>query len=112
LLPRRRIGYNGNLCYTDFAMMKTRIEDKLRRAFSPTFLEVKDTSYLHEGHAGHSGKGESHFNITIVSPLFSHVNRVQRHRQVYDCLANELKKEIHALQLTTLCPEEGLPAAE
>ena len=92
--------------------MKTHIEDKLRTFFSPTFLEVEDTSYLHEGHAGHTGKGESHFNITIVSHLFCNMSRLQRHRQVYDCLENELKKGIHALQLKTLCPKEALPAVE
>lgn len=87
-------------------MVKTRIEEKLRTAFSPTYLKVKDESHLHVGHDNYRPEGNSHFSVTIVSSLFCGLNRVQRHQAVYACLEEELKSGVHALRLKTLCPEE------
>ena len=87
-------------------MLKTQIEIKLRKAFSPTFLEVKDESHLHVGHANHKPGGESHFSVRLVSPAFCGLSRIQRHQKVYACLEGELKNGVHALCLKTLCPEE------
>lgn len=87
-------------------MVKTRIETKLRKAFSPTYLEVKDTSHLHIGHGNYKAGGESHFSVTVISLAFCGLNRIQRHQKVYGCLEEELKNGVHALCLKTLCPEE------
>jgi BolA protein len=87
--------------------IKNRIELKLEEAFAPTFLEVEDESHLHVTHGNYKLGGESHFHVTIISPIFSGMSRIERHRQVYECLDEELKKNIHALRLNIMSPEEG-----
>lgn len=89
-------------------MIKTRIEEKLRAEFSPTYLKVKDESHLHVGHENYRPEGNSHFNVLIISSLFCGLSRVQRHQKVYACLEEELKNGVHALRLKTLCPEEAV----
>ena len=46
-------------------MIRERIEEKLRAAFQPVFLEVVDESYRHNVPAG----SESHFKVVLVSDL-------------------------------------------
>jgi BolA family transcriptional regulator, general stress-responsive regulator len=83
---------------------------KLTEQFAPTRLEIVDDSARHAGHAGHPGGegqgGETHFAVTVVSPVFAGLSRVARQRLVYETLAAELKSGVHALALTTLAPEE------
>ncbi len=85
---------------------RTRIETKLTAGLEPVRLAVKDVSHRHAGHAGHDPRGESHFDVTVVSARFEGVGRVARQRLVYDLLADELKERVHALQLRTLTPAE------
>lgn len=92
--------------------LKLRIESKLQEAFSPTYLKVEDESHLHVGHAGHKPGGESHFHVTIISPVFQNLNRVHRHQRVYACLEEELKNGVHALSLKVLSPEEAEESIE
>lgn len=92
-------------------MLLPDLEHKLRKAFSPIFLEITDESHLHEGHAGFKEEGESHFSLVIISDTFCGLTRLQRHQRVYDCLRQELKI-IHALRMKVLCPgEEGALSA-
>jgi BolA protein len=83
-----------------------RIERKLIQAFSPVVLEITDDSHLHAGHAGHNPLGESHFSVRIVSPVFSGISAVARHREIYRVLADELRERVHALSLHALSTEE------
>lgn len=84
------------------------IHVKLNHTFKPTFLEVKDQSHLHKGHAGYNPKGESHFHIVLISEVFKGKSRIQRHQLVYDCLKEELKNGVHALSMELFAPgEEG-----
>ena len=82
------------------------IERKLTARFAPLRLEVVDESHRHEGHAGAQPGGETHFTVTLVSAAFAGVGRVARQRLVYETLAEELKRGVHALALTTLAPDE------
>jgi BolA protein len=83
------------------------IRAKLTAAFSPQRLDVYDDSEKHHGHAGYRDGGETHFRVTIISPAFEGFSRVDRHRQINDALAEELRTRVHALQLTILTPEEA-----
>lgn len=83
------------------------IHRKLTAAFAPVDLVVTDDSARHEGHAGHSHGGETHFIVKIVSAEFAGLSRVERQRRVYAVLSNELRMQVHALSLTTLAPGEG-----
>ena len=83
-----------------------RIEALLRAAFAPLHLEVVDDSAAHAGHAGARG-GAGHFRVRIVSNRFAGLNRVARHRLVYETLAPLMVSEIHALAIDARTPEEA-----
>ena len=81
------------------------IETRLREAFTPEKIEVRDDSRLHAGHEGARGGG-GHFAVTIVSPQFQGKNAVQRHQMIYRALGDMMKKDIHALSIRALTPDE------
>ncbi len=86
--------------------MSDTLRDKLSTAFAPSELVVTDDSARHEGHSGHRHGGETHFLVKIVSPVFAGLSRVERQRRVYDLLAEELRTQIHALQIEAKAPGE------
>ena len=83
----------------NFFNMKKRIEEKLRKNLNPKFLEVKNNSHLHSGHAGDNGSGETHFAIVIESAELSEMSRVGAHRKVNQILKDEFEMGMHALEL-------------
>lgn len=83
-----------------------RIRSKLNAALQPTRLAVEDDSHRHTGHHGARLDGESHFRLEIVSTAFAGQTQIARQRAVYGILAEELAGPVHALQLTTLTPDE------
>ena len=86
--------------------MEARLRAKLTEALRPTRLAIHDDSHRHAGHAGARTGGESHFRLEIVSSLFAGESLVARQRRVYVLLDAYLRDGVHALQLTTLTPEE------
>ncbi|MDQ9170566.1 BolA family protein [Oxalobacteraceae bacterium R-40] len=83
-----------------------RIRQKITEGFSPSQCEVEDESALHAGHAG-AASGGGHYRLRLVSPRFEGLGRLARHRLVYDCLADMMHKEIHALAIVALTPAEA-----
>ncbi|MDU8911133.1 BolA family protein [Aestuariicoccus sp. MJ-SS9] len=75
------------------------IEDRLRAAFAPIELMVRDDSERHRGHAGYQEGGESHFYVVIRSAVFEGQSRIARHRAVHDALGTDLMGRIHALSM-------------
>lgn len=94
--------------------MQETIEARLTRAFRPERLFVINESHLHAGHRNQhddhetvfDGKGETHFRIRIVSPVFSGMSRIDRHRAVNRSLAEELEAGLHALVIEPAAPGE------
>ena len=84
---------------------QAQIRTELEKSFQPTELLIKDQSHLHAGHKG-AKDGKGHFDVTIVSKAFAGVNRVQRHRMVYDALGKLLETDIHALRIKAFAPSE------
>ena len=82
------------------------LEEKLRTAFAPDWLEIVDESHRHAGHAGHRPEGETHFRVAIVAAAFAGKSRVERHRLVNAVLAEELASRVHALALKASAPGE------
>lgn len=78
------------------------IEATLRAALQPVALEVIDDSHLHAGHAG--AREGRHFTVRIRSERFTGLNRVARHRLVYDALATWMPRGIHALAIDAQTP--------
>jgi len=82
------------------------ITAKLGEAFAPASLDVIDESDRHVGHAGYRAGGETHFRIHIVSEAFRGKSRLERHRMIYNTLADELKAGVHALAIEATTPSE------
>ena len=81
------------------------IRKELEKHFQPTELLIKDQSQLHAGHEG-ARDGKGHFDVTIVSQKFDGINRLQRHRMVYDALRKLIETDIHALRIKAFAPSE------
>jgi BolA protein len=77
-----------------------KFETALRNAIPVESLKIEDESHLHAGHAGAEG-GAGHYRIYIESTSFKDLNRVQKHRLVYDVLSAWMPHEIHALAIIT-----------
>ena len=71
----------------------------------PLRLDIVDDSARHAGHASAGGGG--HYRITIVSPKFSGLGTMARHRIVYDAVGDLMGGRIHALSITAKSPEEA-----
>lgn len=53
------------------------------------------------------GEDHTHFQAVIVSPQFEGRRTIQRHQIVYRTLGEKMGREIHALSMKTLTPEEA-----
>ncbi|TFW09407.1 BolA family transcriptional regulator [Oxalobacteraceae bacterium OM1] len=82
-----------------------RIRSRLAATLAPLDCQLLDESHLHAGHAGAS-TGAGHYRLTIVSDRFEGLNRVARHRLVYDSLREMMPGEIHALTIIAVAPSE------
>lgn len=82
--------------------VQERITAVLRQQFAPSHVRVINESHGHNVAQG----AESHFKVVIVSEKFAAQRAVQRHRMVYQALADELGGPVHALALHTYTPLE------
>jgi BolA protein len=83
----------------------TQVEATLRAAITPLdALEVIDESHLHAGHAG--AREGSHLRVRLVSARMAGLNRVARHRLVYEALGALMRQGIHALAIDARAPGE------
>ena len=74
-------------------------------ALEPESIVLDDESAQHKGHAG-AASGGGHFRLTLVSPRFRNLSTLARHRLVYEAMGELMQREIHALSITALTPEE------
>ena len=86
-----------------------RIKAMLEERFSAARVSVHDDSARHAGHAG-SRDGGGHFIVEIESEDFSGRSRLERHRLVYQALAPMLPREIHALNIVAVSPDDDIPS--
>ena len=86
------------------SVSSTDIERVLTAALQPTQLEVQDDSHLHAGHAG--AREGRHYTVRLTSERFTGLNRVARHRLVYDVLKVQMQAGIHALVIDARAPGE------
>ena len=74
-------------------------------ALAPESIELTDDSEQHAGHQG-ARDGGSHFSLVIVSPRFSGMNTLSRHRLVYEAMGPLMQHQIHALAIRALTADE------
>ena len=82
-----------------------RIRSRLAATLAPLECQLVDESHLHAGHAG-AASGAGHYRLRIVSERFEGLNRLTRHRLVYDCLHDMMRSDIHALTIIACAPSE------
>ena len=86
-----------------------RIRCVLEQAFLGARVSVVDDSARHAGHAGAQG-GAGHYAVRVESKEFTGRSRLERHRLVYEALAEMLPREIHALNIEAVSPDEDSPS--
>lgn len=74
-------------------------------ALEPESIELLDESGRHAGHPG-AAAGGGHFQLTIVSPRFAGCGTLARHRMIYAALGSLMQREVHALAIRALAPDE------
>lgn len=80
------------------------LRERLEQAFAPQRLELIDDSHKHAGHAGAAGGG--HFTVRIVASAFAGKSLVQRHRLVYNAVADMMGSDVHALSIDARAPDD------
>ena len=81
------------------------IRERITSALAPVELDIIDDSHKHAGHAG-AASGGGHFTVKIVSSSFGSHSLIQRHRMVYQAVADLMPSQIHALSINAITPEE------
>ena len=81
---------------------KEDIEKKLVSAITLSHIEVINESGKHNVPPG----SESHFKLVLVSPEFSSLSLIERHRKINGILADELANKIHALSINAYTDEQ------
>ena len=76
------------------AMAAADIESMIKAALPDALIEITDLA----------GDGD-HYAARVVSESFRGASRVKQHKAVYDALGGRMGGALHALQLTTACPE-------
>jgi len=89
------------------ARVAAELERRLRAAFAPHHLVIRDDSERHRGHAGWREGGGTHFSVTIVSEAFRGLSRLERQRRVHAAVGDLMGAPVHALQVTAKTPEEA-----
>jgi acid stress-induced BolA-like protein IbaG/YrbA len=74
-------------------LLPSQIEDVIAENLDCDFIEIK-------------GDDGTHFEATIVSPLFEDKSMIEQHQMVYQALGDMMKQEIHALSMKTITPEQ------
>ncbi len=80
-------------------MNESTIYKKLNDCFEPSYLKVTNNSKFHQNHKASPKNGNSHFAIEIESEKLKSLNRIDGQRQIFKVLRNEMKKNIHALEI-------------
>jgi BolA family transcriptional regulator, general stress-responsive regulator len=89
----------------------TELRARLLRAFDPLDFELIDDSAAHRGHAG-AAAGGGHYRARIRSARFEGLAKVARHRLVYHAVGDLMGRDVHALTLVLLAPDEAAPARD
>jgi BolA family transcriptional regulator, general stress-responsive regulator len=76
------------------AIVKTKLQDKI----VIEKIDIEDKSFLHKNHAGHQ-QGKFHLKLMINSIELKKLNRIEGNKRIYKVLDQELKENIHSLQI-------------
>ena len=83
----------------DINKISKKIESKLLSDTSISDVKMIDNTFKHLKHSSHQ-KGKFHIKLEINSDLLKNKNRVESNKVIYKILSEELKTEIHSLQIS------------
>ena len=75
------------------------VKKKLNNKIIIEKIEIQDKSYLHKNHSGHQD-GRFHLKLIINSKELKMLSAIERNKRVYKILDEEIKKNIHSLQIS------------
>ena len=82
----------------DINQLSKKIENKLLNDSSIKNVKIIDNTYKHLKHNSHQ-KGKYHIKLEINSEILKKTNRIRSNKVIYKILSEELKTDIHSLQI-------------
>jgi BolA protein len=76
------------------AIVKKKLEDEI----VIEKINIEDKSFLHKNHSGHQ-EGKFHLKLIISSVALRKLNRIESNKKIYKVLYQEMKANIHSLQI-------------
>ena len=83
----------------DINQLSKKIENKLLNDSSIKNVKIIDNTYKHLKHNSHQ-KDKFHIKLEINSDILKKMNRIQSNKVIYKILREELKTDIHSLQIS------------
>ena len=83
----------------DIYQLSKKIKNKLLEDTSIKDVKIIDNTYKHLKHNSHQ-KGKYHIKLEINSEILKKTNRIQSNKVIYKILSEELKTDIHSLQIS------------
>ena len=74
------------------------VKKKINKNIICDKIEVEDKTFLHKSHSSHD-KNKFHIKLIITSGYFKKKNKIQSTKEIYKILEEELKNNIHSIQI-------------
>ncbi len=74
------------------------VKNKLDNNIVCSKIKVEDKTFLHKSHSTHE-KNKFHIKIIITSDYLKKKNKIQSTKEIYKILEEELKNNIHSIQI-------------
>ena len=74
------------------------VKNKLDNNIVCSKIKVEDKTFLHKSHSTHE-KNKFHIKIIITSDYLKKKNKIQSTKEIYKTLEEELKNNIHSIQI-------------
>ena len=75
------------------------VKKKLKNNMLCDKIEIQDKTFLHKNHASND-KNKFHIKLIITSEYLRKKNKVQSTKEIYKILEEELKHNIHSIQIS------------
>ena len=83
----------------DINQLSKKIENKLLKDNSIKDVKIIANTYKHLKHNSHK-EGKFHIKLEINSDILKKTDRIQSNKVIYKILSEELKTDIHSLQIS------------
>ena len=74
------------------------VKIKLNKKISCENIEIEDKTFLHKNHSSND-KNKFHIKLIITSKYLKEKNKIQSTKEIYQVLKDELKSNIHSIQI-------------